>query len=237
MPADQAVRVPLSPICGARSRSSNACPPARPRRPPTPPHSRDGIPGWPPASCPLGRAEEAEECYRKSIARDELLAGHVPDPSTVRWFQAENRHRLARLLIDDGHRDEARTVLEQEATDLAQSPPTAGPSAGWAVRSPSGWTVMADSFQEVGDDGRATQIRELAQQVRDRARLQGPNRGRHGEFGPAGRGHGGCRLGPLIVRGFRSTPPHCMPRPDRVSMSGGRFADDGPSRVALRARK
>ena len=55
---------------------------------------------------------------RESIARDDLLAALIGDASLMHWFQAENRDRLARLLIHDGRRDDARTVLEQGAADL-----------------------------------------------------------------------------------------------------------------------
>ena len=139
----------------------------------------------------LGRTEEAAACYRESIARDELLAGRIGDASFVHWFQAENRDRLARLLIQDGRRDEARTVLEQGAADLGAIAADGRPLRGNGHQLAEKLDRLADGFHELGDDRRATELRVRAQAVRDRAGTHGPNHGRRGGSGPPGHADGG----------------------------------------------
>ena len=117
----------------------------------------------------LGRTEEAEACYRESIARDELLAARIGDASLVRWFQAENRDRLARLLIHDGRRDEARTVLEQGAADLGAIAADGRPLRGTGHPLAEKLDRVADGFHELRRRPPRNRTSRAAQAVRDRA--------------------------------------------------------------------
>src|SRR5262249_17868254 len=116
----------------------------------------------------LRRPEEAESAYRQSIAHDEWLAKHVPDPAGVRWVVANHQGALAQVLLQLGRRDEARALLDRSSEEL-EALADEGPRFPGAGRHFAECiTRMMGTYEQLGETDRAAELNERAAELRHR---------------------------------------------------------------------
>src|SRR6185436_4394986 len=66
----------------------------------------------------LGRLDEAEACYRETIATEGKLIERWPGNGRLRMDRTTTRAALAMLRLGRGRNDEARTLVDQAAAEL-----------------------------------------------------------------------------------------------------------------------
>jgi tetratricopeptide (TPR) repeat protein len=123
----------------------------------------------------LRRPEEALPYYRESIAHDEWLAEHVPDPAGVRWVLGKNQGAVAQVLLQLGRRDEAKGVLDRAAATLAMMAAENPTVPGTGRPATECLTRMAEAYQSLGETGRAAEFSKRAETLHAR---RGPGYGR-----------------------------------------------------------
>jgi serine/threonine protein kinase len=132
----------------------------------------------------LDRPAEAETAYRESIAHDESLLGRFPDPVPVRFVLSTNREALAHLLLEQGRRGEARTLLDRAAADLdGIATDECGPRN--LGRLGERIANLSESYRQLGETARAAELADRADRLRPPRPPEFPNGGGR-RFGPGG---------------------------------------------------
>ena len=113
----------------------------------------------------LGRSTEAEASYRQSIAHDEWLAGRFHDPMGVYMVLAPNRRALAGILLASGRRDEAKGLLKKAEAELSAFANAKANHRGAGGHLAEEFTCLADSYNALGESGRAAELTDRAETV------------------------------------------------------------------------
>ena len=183
----------------------------------------------------LGRPEDAEARYRASITHDEWLSGRMRDPSIVHWVLASNRDALARLLIRHGRPDDARPVLDRAESDLLAVADDGRPLRQMGSLLAGRLESLSKSFHELGDERRAAELSERANQVcpEERRDYRGlsPRRIR-----ASPRRSSSSRRFALRITGSASSLIRPISRRERASRGAWTHGGDGPIRGLERGR-
>jgi len=118
----------------------------------------------------LGRADDAEACFRRAVDLAGSLIERSPGKIRPVIDRVDTREALARLQLDRGRRDEARTLVEAAARELRALARTATLIPPVVDRFES----LAEDFRKLGDTGSAA---EMSRRARGRSSPERPGRG------------------------------------------------------------
>ena len=112
----------------------------------------------------LGRPRDAETGYRRAIDLAGSLIERSPSPARATIDRADVREALARLVLEGGDREQARTLLEGAVADLHSLDGTRRLSPLLAERFES----LAQGFEALGESERAEVVAGWAHPARVR---------------------------------------------------------------------
>jgi tetratricopeptide (TPR) repeat protein len=119
----------------------------------------------------LKHHDEAIECYRRAIAFGGELIDRLPENVRARIDRSLVREALARLLVEQGKSDQARTLLDGAAEDLLHLAAANATRQTKVFILPDRFESLADAFTAIGETERAA---ELMGRV-EAARTERPN--------------------------------------------------------------